>query len=80
VFYAIEYLYGKHRPAQGRERIRIHVFRSADERDDWVYSGNPLVNDAGHRQAVDPDVASALSRQLKVPMPRDYSTVLWSAV
>ncbi|HSO07476.1 MAG TPA: hypothetical protein VLW45_09545 [Pelomicrobium sp.] len=72
MYYAIEYLYGKNRPAPGRERVRIRVFRTADDRDDWVWEGNPLVNDAGYRQAIDPDVASELSRQLKVPLPRSY--------
>ncbi|MFZ5555660.1 MAG: hypothetical protein ACOZDY_02865 [Pseudomonadota bacterium] len=79
MFYAIEYLYGKNRPAPGRERVRIRVFPTAEQRDDWVWEGNPLVNDAGYRQAVDPDVASELSRQLKVPLPRGFGTEARSA-
>jgi hypothetical protein len=79
MYYAIEYLYGKNRPVPGRERVRIRVFRSADDRDDWVWEGNPLVNDAGYRQAIDPDVASELSRQLKVPLPRGYEADARSA-
>jgi hypothetical protein len=79
MFYAIEYLYGKNRPAPGRERVRIRVFRTFDDRDEWVWGGNPLVNDAGYRQAVDPDVASHLARQLKISLPSEYAAEQRSA-
>jgi hypothetical protein len=65
MFYAVEYVHGKNRPAPGREKLRMRAFRTAVERDDWVDDGGLIPGEGGFREAVDAGVALQFEQRLE---------------
>lgn len=53
MYYAVEYLWGKTARLARPPFVRRVSFSSSKERDEWVRSGSPFVNDPGHREPLE---------------------------